>query len=261
MISLAPKNVRGVFRESAGFLAGGTAALLQTAHPYVAKGIIDHSDVLENPHLRFQRTFFYIFRISKRGSFSFFFFRSLSLFTQIFFLFTALLFFEAFGDLPTVVKSARAVRNIHNKIHGTLAQGPEGYSEGEAYAAHDHEAVKWVYATLLETNMFLNALIVRRLSHKDRDDTFTYFREGSVVFGLRTEDFPSGVDEFDQYYFAMCYSPALTVTPEAQKICDALMKPLLWEKYIPFVNTLKTVTGVLMPEPVAKQYGFSVGLG
>lgn len=37
------------------------------------------------------------------------------------------------------------------------------------------------------------------------------------------------------------------------------MRPVLWEAHLPVTNTLRTVTGVLLPDKVAKQYGFSQG--
>lgn len=64
---------------------------------------------------------------------------------------------------------------------------------------------------------------------------------------------------FEEYFFTVCNSSLLRVTPESQEICDALMKPILYEKYLPFTNTLRTITGLLLPEPIALQYGFDVG--
>lgn len=57
------------------------------------------------------------------------------------------------------------------------------------------EAVKWVYATLVETQIFLHDLLVRRLSYEDKAEVLKYMREGTVVFGLRPSEFPDDYKE------------------------------------------------------------------
>jgi len=226
----APPLTQTLLRESISFVGGGAAALLQSAHPFVAKGIFDHSEVLTNPLSRFERTFHYMFRI-------------------------------VFGDLRTILQSSRAIRRLHNRVFGSLGTSdPGAFAPGEAYSAHDREAVKWVYATLLETNVFLVDLMVHPLSPADRADIIRHSVLGSFPFGLSHGDFPSSYEDFERYYFAVCHSSLITVTEEAREICQSLMRPLPIEKHLP-VNSLKTVTGVLLPEPVALQYGFSVGFG
>ncbi|MEN3286210.1 MAG: hypothetical protein V7634_510, partial [Bradyrhizobium sp.] len=46
-----------VHREAALFLGAGRALLLQLAHPWVAAGVADQSQVFANPLGRFHRTF------------------------------------------------------------------------------------------------------------------------------------------------------------------------------------------------------------
>jgi len=58
-----------------------------------------------------------------------------------------------------------------------------------------------------------------------------------------------------EYYFTVCNSTLLTITPEAKIIADAILKPLLWEKFLPF-NTLKIVTSALLPSPISSQYQY-----
>jgi len=232
---VASPVARAVLRESVGFIGGGAAALLQTAHPYVAKAIYDHSDVLSDPLTRFKRTFFFIFRMT-------------------------------FGDFQTVLRASRSLRKIHQRISGTLGGGDRqggntgSYAAGEAYSAHDREALKWVYATLLETNVFLQDMLVHEVSLENKTETLRYLAEGAVLFGLTPRDFPADYDHFERYYFGVCHSPFLAVTKEGKEICDALMRPILWDRWLPVVNTLKIVTGVLLPEPIARQYGFNVGI-
>jgi len=132
LLSLASPLVRSVMRETALFAGGGVAALLQTAHPFVAKGISDHSNLKYNVVLRFQNTFFYVFDI-------------------------------AYGDLPTILKAARSVRKIHSRVKGKFEVDSGQYLAGEEYTAFDADAIKWVFATLLEVPLFIHDLLIRKL--------------------------------------------------------------------------------------------------
>ena len=64
---------------------------------------------------------------------------------------------------------------------------------------------------------------------------------------------------FESWYFGMLYSDRISVGPKAREVASFLLRPILWEAYLPVPNTLATVTGVLMPDKVAKQYGFKQG--
>lgn len=77
-------------RESFVFLAGGRAALLQIAHPFVASGVLAHSDIgRRGVQARFYRTFEYIFAMT-------------------------------YGDKDEVIRASRAVRSIHNHVKVSL---------------------------------------------------------------------------------------------------------------------------------------------
>jgi uncharacterized protein (DUF2236 family) len=49
--------------EACAIFAGGPAALLQLAHPYVAYGVAHHSYTKHNVTLRFFKTFEFVFAI------------------------------------------------------------------------------------------------------------------------------------------------------------------------------------------------------
>src|SRR5262245_5883689 len=83
-------------REAVIFLGGGRAALLQLAHPAVARAIADHSRTREDMLGRFLRTFEHVFAL-------------------------------VYGDLESALASARRLHAIHSGIVGTgyAANQPE----------------------------------------------------------------------------------------------------------------------------------------
>lgn len=78
-----------ISRESILFGGGGRAATLQLLHPFVAKGIMIHSNLKNGVQQRFYRTFKYMFLI-------------------------------LFGTRKDALLAARTVRGLHNKVVGDL---------------------------------------------------------------------------------------------------------------------------------------------
>src|SRR5258708_3034579 len=109
-----------VNRESALFLGAGLAALLQLAHPWVAAALDQHSSLLQNPIARFHNTFRVVFTMS-------------------------------FGSTSQALAAARSLHQLHTKIRGNLPASVAGYAEGSPYDASQIPALRWVYATLVES--------------------------------------------------------------------------------------------------------------
>ena len=96
-------------RELMVFLAGGRAALLQLAHPFVAHAVDQHSATRHDPLGRFERTFRHVFAMS-------------------------------FGDLDHAIASARRVHAIHERIFGEVPETVGAITAGTPYRANDHDA-------------------------------------------------------------------------------------------------------------------------
>jgi len=94
------------------FLGAGRALLLQLAHPWVSKAILDHSQALADPVGRFHRTFNPVFTI-------------------------------VFGALDQALTAARRLHRRHAGIQGRLPQNSQ-------YWASEPSALYWVHATLVD---------------------------------------------------------------------------------------------------------------
>ncbi|MEM8786341.1 MAG: oxygenase MpaB family protein, partial [Pseudomonadota bacterium] len=110
-------------REAVVFLAAGRAALLQTAHPWVAAAITRQSQTLTNPLGRFHGTFIRVFRM-------------------------------VFGSRDQAFAEARALFRVHARIRGPLPQDA-GEGESGTYTANHRPAMAWVLATLVESALLI----------------------------------------------------------------------------------------------------------
>src|ERR1700742_5388471 len=102
-----------VNRESAVFLGAGRAALLQLAHPWVAVALAQHSNLLNDAVGRFHSTF-------------------------------RVLYTMMFGTRCQATEASQQLYRLHTGIRGELLSG-------EHYEANETAALRWVYATLVES--------------------------------------------------------------------------------------------------------------
>lgn len=207
---------------STAFLGGGRAALLQTAHPFVATGIKQHSRTLDDPMSRF------------RGTFS-------NVFTMV------------YGDLDKVMESAVKVHHIHARIQGEIDEEAGAFAKGSRYMANHIDAMIWVHATLWETSVKMYELIIGPLT---RDEKERYYRETKMfayLFGIPEQALPKNWQDFIAYNEMMWNSDQLTVTDSAREISEFLFSfnPLL----SPVLSRYKIITSMLMPERLREQYG------
>jgi uncharacterized protein (DUF2236 family) len=100
------------------FLGGGTAVLLQVAHPLVGAGVIEHSGYRHDLWRRLVRTL-----------------RALYLIT--------------FGDREEAERAGEVVRAVHRRVHGRIDEQLGPFRAGTRYSACDPELMQWVQATLV----------------------------------------------------------------------------------------------------------------
>jgi uncharacterized protein (DUF2236 family) len=210
-------------RESALFLGGGKAALLQLAHPFVAYAIEQHSKTTSDPLGRFRRTFDGVFRM-------------------------------VFGDLDQAFGAARRVHSVHDRVLGKLDGSVGAFAEGTPYRANDGDALLWVYATLVATAVEVYDLVVRPLGYAERDRYLYESRRFARLFGIPERLLPTGWSGFTRYYSSMLRSDVIRVAPPARKIKEFLFtarSPI--EE--PFVRLGRLMTAGLMPERLRTEFG------
>lgn len=213
-------------RESALFLAAGRAALLQLAHPWVAAAIAQHSRTLNDPIGRFHQTFRVIFAM-------------------------------IFGPADQAFAVARKLHRLHQGIRGILPESAGSFSSGTIYEANEVEALRWVYATLVDSALLAYELMLPPLSHLEREKYLSESLRMAALFGISSEFLPQNWDDFREYFSSTLRSGSLGVSAStrvlAQKLqsgAGLLIKPPFW---------YEALTTQLLPPRLRDEFGLPYG--
>jgi uncharacterized protein (DUF2236 family) len=215
-----------VGREWVMLLGAGRAVLMQLAHPLVAAGVAQHSSFFTDPVGRSYRTVE---------------------FTQV----------MAFGTRAEAHAMARSVNRLHAGVVGTLGREVGAYSTLTPYRARDGELLLWVFATLVDSGLYLYPLLVGPLSREEQERYYQESKRTVVLLGLSPALLPATLCDFETYIREMLASPALSVMPEAR----ALGRQLL---YLPAPAPLRLVqplgeqlTAGFLPSRLREEYRFT----
>jgi uncharacterized protein (DUF2236 family) len=202
-------------KESILFLGGGRAVLLQLAHPFVAYAIDQHSKTRADVVGRFQRTFQNVFAMS-------------------------------FGDLDEAFTAARRVHNVHVRIKGVLP-------DGTGYQANDADSLKWVWATLVHTTVYVRELVLGRIAPRVKDELVRDTRQFARLFAIPEALMPESWAQLDRYVAEMMASSVLTVSEPARDMARFLFGGRLG-------GWLQTMTAGMLPPRLRQAYGFPWGV-
>jgi uncharacterized protein (DUF2236 family) len=211
------------------FLGGGTAVLLQVAHPLVAAGVVDHSDYRLDLWSRLGRTL-----------------RALYLIT--------------FGTREEADRAADAVRAVHRAVHGETATPLGRFPAGTAYSAGDPELMLWVHATLVHASLSSYQRFVRRLT---ADEQERYYREMAVVarlFGTPAGVIPETLEDFRAYFDAELAGATIAVTEPAREIAAVILDAPLPAPMRLLAPAHRLATAAQLPPRLRDEYGLGWGL-
>jgi uncharacterized protein (DUF2236 family) len=220
-------------RERVLFVAGGRAALLQEAHPFVAHGVDQHSHTRTDPAGRFERTFRHVHAM-------------------------------LFGDLDGALASARRVYGIHTHIRGQIAEASGAHAAGSPYQANDEHALLWVHATLWDSSLVLYERLFRPLTVEERERYYQETKLFAYLFGISDALLPPSYDDFAAYNRKMWHSNELFVGEPAKEMARFLLGAPRQSGGAPslFSSTMawyRVITAGLLPAPIRAGYGFSFG--
>ncbi|MGK0361660.1 MAG: hypothetical protein ACI9U2_003978 [Bradymonadia bacterium] len=157
-----------VGRESALILAGGRAALMQLAHPYIADAVGEHSTIRANVQKRFRRTLSIVYRLT----------------------------FDARDD---VEETARRLYRLHARITGVLSESVGPFAQGTRYSANVSDALFWVAATLWDTSIVFHEQCVGTLTYSQKAAYYTQARRFCGLFGIPDAAMPRTWNGFEAY--------------------------------------------------------------
>jgi len=213
-------------RESALFLGAGRAAVLQLAHPWVAAALDQHSSLMAKPIARFHNTFRVVF-------------------TMI------------FGTAEQAFSVARSLYQLHTRITGEVPETVAGYEKGSRYEALHIPALKWVYATLIQSAVIAYECVLPPLTD---DERARYYAESKVLaglFGLPASALPETWGGFETYIDEMFVSDALGVSERSRYMAQRIMTGAGSWVHVP--HWYRTITAEWLPQRFRDEFGFSFG--
>ncbi|HUA91075.1 MAG TPA: oxygenase MpaB family protein [Terracidiphilus sp.] len=181
-----------VNRESSIFLGAGRAALLQLAHPWVMAALVEHSNVLDQPIVRFHNTFRIVFTM-------------------------------VFGSLDQAAAASRHLYKLHTAIRGELKEDTAGWKHGTHYEANEIGALRWVYATLIESAVIAHECVLGPLAAAEREQYYAENKLLAALFGIPAAALPENWNAFLDYNRQMHASGELGVSGEARRYATKLL--------------------------------------
>lgn len=213
-------------RESALFLGAGRAALLQLAHPWVAAAIAEHSTVMDRPIARFHNTFRIVFTM-------------------------------VFGTLDQALAAARHLYTLHTRIHGEMSENVARWKRGSHYEANEIAALRWVFATLVESAVLAYEWIHSPLTPAEREQYYEECRILAGLFGLSAASLPESWEDFAAYNCAMHASDELGLNDRARAMAHNLLAGAGSWVRLPF--WYRALTAQWMPERFRKEFALDFG--
>ncbi len=223
-------------RERVVLLGGPAAAILQIAHPKIARGVLEHSDFRRDALGRLKRTLAAVYTV-------------------------------AFGTGEEVARTARAIAKLHHRIRGdALANGsgqppspqpPEEPQQAarEAYSAFDADLQLWVVATLVITAVEIFESFVEPLTPEEKQRYLEEMRRWGEFFGLDRNFGPQRWPEFQAYWREMLEGGILGSHPESAGLTRAIVRPETpWWLWLATAPTAFLSTEIV-PPPLREKLG------
>jgi uncharacterized protein (DUF2236 family) len=205
-------------------LGGGTAVLLQVAHPLVAAGVVYHSDYHGDLWRRLLRTLQALYLI-------------------------------VYGSKEEAERAGAAVKAVHAHVRGTTREQLGPFPAGTRYDASDPELMLWVHATLVESSLAAYRRFVAPLT---ADEQKAYYREMALVaqvFGLPRSAIPATLADFREYLRDCLAGPEICVTAPARDVAEVILEAPLPTPLRVLAPLHRLATAALLPTRLRDEYG------
>ncbi len=213
-------------RERVLVAGGGRAVLMQLAHPLVAAGVGDHSAYARDPWVRT--------------------FATLDLMQRI-----------TFGTRSEARAAARRINRLHTHVTGSLSESAGAYPAGTPYRARQPDLLLWVYATLIDTGLYLHPLLVGPLTDDEREAYYHESKRTIVLLGLPGKMLPERLTDLQAYVDGMLSGRELALTAEAREVARVILHMPVPFVLRPALALGGEATAGWLPERLRALYGLT----
>lgn len=202
--------------EALCLAGGGSALLLQIAHPAVGRGVVEHSDFANRLMDRFHATMTFVYA-------------------------------AAFASPDEFSIVLRSVNRAHAPVRGAARD------ELPAYNAFDTELQRWVAATLFATMTDLHERVFGPLTEVSKEQVYQDFIHLGRNLQLSADDWPPTRSGFQSYWDDMV--AGLRVSDETRVVARDILYPRevpVWLRAA--LPGARLVTAGLLPDGVREQF-------
>ena len=218
--------IRVVNQELVTAFSGGRALLMQGAHPVMYEGFYQASGSHGDIHGRLART-------------------------------ARIMNIIYYGSREDADRHTEAVRRMHQRVKGELAEPAGRFPAGTPYAADDPQYLLWTLASLWQSAELFYELYVRPLNPAEKYSLWRDYRVVGELFGLEAQQMPQHNWEAEEYMQEMIEGDQLYVTERSRETGRQVVMnppaPVLMKPIVPLVNF--AIVGSL-PEKIRQGYGF-----
>ena len=216
-------GIRAVAAQSVLVAAGGRAILLQLAHPAVARGVAAHSDFVAAPLRRLTGTLDYIYLV-------------------------------VYGTAEERDAARRYVERAHAPVRG------DGDGKAPRYAADDPDLQLWVAATLYDSAMTMQSLVLPPVPEVDAERVYREYAVLGTALGMPESLWPRSRADFDAWWNGRL--AALEVSADARRVAHDLLHPRgpgapLWLRLV--MPLARLVTAGLLDDRMRAAFGLRWG--
>jgi uncharacterized protein (DUF2236 family) len=116
-----------------------------------------------------------------------------------------------FGTRGQALEASEQLYQRHTGIRGQLPNSVGEHLRGDHYEANEVAALRWVYATLVESAMLAYEFVLPPLSLSDREQYYAESGRMAALFGIPAETLPPSWSAFTSYTAEMYDSQQLAV--------------------------------------------------
>jgi uncharacterized protein (DUF2236 family) len=215
-----PGSASWKVHRSPVLLVGGLRALIvQSLHPLAMAGVAQHSDYLEKPLRRLQRTAQYVATV-------------------------------VFADTASAERVAAMVRRVHTRVKGTDP------ITGRPYSAEDPETMLWVHCVEIDSFLAAYCAYGGRLTAEEQDAYLAEQVRAAELIGIPREIVPSSRETYRAYFEGM--RERLCVSESARDAIELCVDPPLKRELLPHQATLRmmaTAAVAITPDHVVRMAG------
>jgi uncharacterized protein (DUF2236 family) len=209
-------------------LAWPRAILLQIAHPLIAAAVAAHSTFRGGPVASVRRLHHTIAAM-----------RAIT-----------------FGDEDRAGRAIEAIRTIHTRVHGTLAEPVGRFPVGTPYSAEDPDLLLWVHATLVESLPLVYGRFVAELHPLELDAYCDEAASTAIALGARAADVPRTWAALNAYVAGVYASGVLAVGSDARVLAGAVLAPPLPGLFDPAAAFARRLALGTLPDTIRQAYGY-----